>query len=340
MYKGRLAYSLLLFVWISFTSCEVDHDIPEEEPLIAIPAGFPDVLFPEDNAFTPERWALGKQLFFDPALSRDSTLSCADCHRPELAFTDGRTIAIGIEGRQGMRNVPTLTNVAYQPYYLFEGGVPTLEMQILVPVQEHAEFDFNILRVADRLNLQPAYVASSWEAYGRHPDPFVITRAIAMYERSLISGQSRYDAYVQGDHNALSETEKQGMDLFFSERTHCSACHAGIYFTDYSFKNNGLYENYEDPGRFRLTGAESDIALFKVPTLRNVALTGPYMHDGSLASLEDVIHHYVSGGKQHPHRSPLIQPLDLNESEQKALRKFLEALTDQSFVTNIKFLNQ
>lgn len=320
-------------------SCQDDMPGPKEEGVLAIPSGFPEVEFPDDNTFTPARWALGKQLFFDPALSRDSTLSCASCHRPELAFTDGQARATGIEGRTGIRNVPTLANVAYQPYYLYEGGVPTLEMQILVPIQEHAEFDFNILRIADRINLQPDYVASSWEAYGRNPDPFVITRAIATFERSLISGESRYDVYVRGDHNALSDQEKKGMDLFFSDRTHCAACHAGFNFTDYSFNNNGLDTVYEDPGRFRLTGVEADRAMFKVPSLRNVALTYPYMHDGSLTTLEEVIDHYNAGGKNHPHQSALIRPLHLNENEKKALRKFLEALTDLTFVTSTKFSN-
>jgi cytochrome c peroxidase len=310
-----------------------------DEPLVDIPNGFPQVDFPEDNALTPERWALGKRLFYDPILSADSTLSCASCHRPELAFTDGRAIASGIEGRPGTRNTPTLTNVAYQPYFLREGGVPTLEMQVLVPIQEHAEFDFNILRVADRMSRDPEYVAASLEAYDRLPDPFVITRAIATFERSMISGESRYDAYVHGDHNALTDLEKEGMNLFFSQRTQCATCHSGFNFTDYSFQNNGLYAEYVDPGRFRLTGLESDRALFKVPTLRNIAYTAPYMHDGSISTLEDVVVHYNTGGKNHPHQSSRIHPLHLEQREQYALQKFLEALSDVSFLTEPKFRN-
>ena len=329
---------IFLFAALWWVSCQ-EETVVVDEPLLNIPQGFPEVAFPEDNSFTPEGWALGKRLFFDTTLSSDSTLSCASCHRPELAFTDGRTIAVGIEGRLGTRNTPTLTNVAYQPYYLREGGVPTLEMQVLVPIQEHAEFDFNILNVAERMALEPDYVAASLEAYDRLPDPFVITRAIATYERSIISGQSRYDAYLQGEHNALSDIEKEGMNLFFSERTHCASCHSGFNFSDYSFQNNGLYVEYADPGRFRLTGIESDRALFKVPTLRNVAYTAPYMHDGSINNLADVITHYNDGGKGHPHQSPLIRPLHLGQREQDALLKFLESLSDVSFVTNPKFRN-
>ena len=303
--------------------------------LMEIPTGFPEVDFPDDNAFTQARWELGKKLFFDPVMSSDSTVSCASCHDPALAFSDDVAFSDGVMSRPGTRNAPSLANVAYHPYFTREGGVPTLEMQVLVPIQEHNEFDFNILLIAERLNQQASYLQMSQDAYGRNPDAFTITRSLAVFERSLLSGYSPFDQYVyQNDEEAMTAAALNGMTLFYSERTNCSACHSGFNFTDYAFENNGLYEDYTDPGRFRLTGNEADRALFKVPSLRNVELTAPYMHDGSFENLTDIIEHYNNGGKEHPHKNELIQPLNLTETEQSELLEFLKSLTDQAFIEN------
>ena len=296
---------------------------------------------PADNAFTTAKWALGKKLFFDPVMSRDQSISCASCHHPEFAFSDQQAFSPGVESRPGVRNAPSIANVGYHPYLLREGGVPTLEMQVLVPIQEHNEFDNNIVLLAERLNQDPEYVTLSMEAYGLAPDPFVITRAIACFERSLISGYSPYDQYKAYHHEeGLSPAQLRGMDLFFSAKTNCVSCHNGFNFTDYSFKNNGLYTEYTDPGRFRLTGLEEDKALFKVPSLRNIEITAPYMHDGSLTSLEAVVEHYVSGGKNHPHKSDLIKPLELTLDEQGDLVVFLKSLTDETFINNPLFRSE
>ena len=310
----------------------------EPEPLLAVPPGFPNPAFPDGNELTPARWALGKKLFYDPAMSSDSILSCASCHHAAKAFSDTVRFSPGVAGRPGTRNAPTLANIGYHPYFTREGGVPTLEMQILVPIQEHNEFDFNILLIAERLLRDTSYVRMSRDAYGRDPDAFVITRSIACFERTLVSGQSRYDQYFfQKKNAALTGAEKRGMDLFFSEKTDCSQCHTGFNFTNYAFENNGLYSDYPDPGRFRLTELESDRARFKVPTLRNVALTAPYMHDGSLPTLEAVVEHYNSGGQPHPNKSTLIRPLALTAGEKADLLAFLRSLTDEAFVNNPKF---
>ncbi len=309
------------------------------EALLAVPAGFPIPAFPAGNELTGARWALGKKLFYDPALSRDSTLSCASCHHAANAFSDVVAFSPGVGGLAGTRNAPTLANIAYHPYYTREGGVPTLEMQILVPIQEHNEFDFNILLVAARLARDTGYVRQSLEAYGRMPDAFVITRSIACFERTLISGQSRYDEYYfQGKNAALTAAEQRGMQLFFSEKTNCSQCHTGFDFSNYAFECNGLYADYPDPGRFRLTELESDRARFKVPTLRNVALTAPYMHNGSLTTLEAVVEHYNAGGQPHPNKSALVRPLGLTTAEKEDVVAFLRSLTDDAFVNNPKFL--
>lgn len=336
---NRLYIAVIFMTLITIMSCDDTVQPEPMEPILNVPNGFPEPEFPLDNQFSVERWQLGKRLFYDTMLSSNQTISCASCHKPGLAFSDDKQVSPGVEERPGTRNAPTLANVVYHPYYTREGGVPTLEMQILVPIQEHAEFDFNILLIAERMQSDSTYVLQSKIAYDRTPDPFVITRAIATFERTLLSGDSRYDKFIRGDHSALSLDEQHGMDLFFSERLSCSACHSGFNFTNYNFENNGLYEEYADPGRFRLTNDEADRALFKVPTLRNVGVTAPYMHDGSLFSLEDVIEHYNQGGANHPHKSALVKPLHLSQKEKDDLVAFLQSLTDEHFVNNPKFKN-
>lgn len=327
----------LLFFW----ACQKEQQpiTPvEPEPLLAVPTGFPTPVFPADNDLTPARFALGKRLFYDVVMSRDSSISCASCHAPSRAFSDSVAFSLGAGGLIGTRNAPSLGNVAYQPYLTREGGVPTLEMHILVPIQEHNEFDFNLLLIADRLKTDTAYVRMSREAYGRDPDFYIITRGIACFERTLLTGDSPYDQFeYQGRADALTAAQRRGMDLFFSDRTNCSTCHSGFNFTNYAFENNGLYTEYADPGRYRLTGDSADIARFKVPSLRNVALTAPYMHDGSLPTLISVVNHYNSGGKSHPQRSALLRPLGLTAVERSDLVAFLESLTDQHFASNPKF---
>lgn len=332
----------IIYVFVFFlVSCRKETQTPvdiQPEPLLVVPQGFLTPEFPSDNQLTPARFALGKKLFFDPLMSLDSTVSCASCHDPSHAFSDSVALSPGVGGAPGVRNAPTLSNVAYQPYYTREGGLPTLEMQVLVPIQEHNEFNFNMLRILDRIKNDPAYVRLCREAYDRAPDAFVVTRSIACFERTLISGNSPYDQYVfQGKQQALSTAQRRGMELFFSSRASCSECHAGFNFSNYAFENNGLYDEYHDPGRYRLTLDSTDLARFKVPTLRNVGLTAPYMHDGSIASLEKVVEHYNAGGQSHPHKSPLIRPLHLSAQEQSDLVDFLESLTDTAFAKNPKF---
>ncbi len=307
---------------------------------VNIPKGFPEIRYPADNRYSEERWALGKRLFFDPILSKNNTISCASCHKPEFAFSDVVAFSLGDSGISGRGNAPTLANIAYHPYLTRAGGVPTIEMQILVPIQEHDEFNTNILDIAEKLNKDSSYIRMSLAAYDRIPDPYVITRSIANFERTLISGNSRFDQYFyQGNKNALTEPEKRGMNLFNSDKTNCSKCHSDFNFSNYAFENNGLYEVYNDTGRMRFTRKEEDRAKFKVPTLRNVAYTAPYMHDGSFKSLEEVVQHYNSGGKNYITKSNFIQPLNLTKQEQEDLVAFLKSLSDEQFVTN-KFFKQ
>lgn len=310
--------------------------------LMSIPAGFPAIDFPEGNEFTQDRWQLGKDLFFDPIMSNTYSISCASCHLPQFAFSDTTAFSLGDNNVRGGQNAPSLANVAYQPYYTRAGGVATLEMQILVPIQEHDEFNSNIVDLAERLKNVPSYVEKSKKAYGREPDAFVITRAIANFERSFISGESKFDQYnYQGKTRVLNDQEKRGQELFFGDKANCSSCHGGFNFTNYAFENNGLYDVYADSGRMRLTRLEQDRDLFKVPSLRNVGVTAPYMHDGSMNTLQEVVAHYNNGGKNNINKnSRLIKPLGLSNQDQQDLVSFLKSLTDYDFITNKNFRNE
>jgi cytochrome c peroxidase len=276
---------------------------------------------------------LGKHLFYDPILSRDSTISCATCHKQELAFTDGLPKSVGIRERMVARNAPTLTNVGNRTMFLLDGVNPSLESQVGVPIQEHNEFDFHVLLVIDRIQNHPKYAEWARKAYNSEVTEFVLKNSIATFERTLISNNAPYDKFLEGNYAALDNRQKKGMELFF-EKLHCAQCHAGPDFTEERLTNNGLYEVYADSGRMRLTESEADRAVFKVPTLRNIAVTAPYMHDGSIETLEDVIRHYESGGHPHPNKAEEIVPFELTNEERLNLIRFLEALTDKDFLTN------
>lgn len=311
--------------------------VPEEFQLLT-PPGFPEMLFPADNAYSLDRWKLGRKLFYDPVLSRDSSISCASCHNISLAFADDKAFSPGIYNRPGTRNATSLSNIGYHPYFLREGSVPSLEMQALVPVQEHNEFDHSMPEIALKLNQISAYQELSQKAYNREPDPWVITRALGVFQRSLISGNSAYDQYLyEGRTDALSPSALRGKDLFFSNRSQCSSCHSGFNFSNYAFENNGLDSVYADPLRMRLTNDPSDEGRVKVPSLRNLGFTAPYMHDGRFSSLLEVLDHYQAGGNGHPNQSSLIKPFTLSIQEKKDLITFLLSLNDSSFVVNIHF---
>lgn len=329
---------LFIFGLIILNSCDENNIVDENHVIenIVLPSGFPEINFSEDNEFTKERWELGKKLFYEKGLSKDNSISCGSCHNVGLAFSDSIDFSKGVEKRIGVSNAPTLTNVAYNPYSNRDGGVATLEMQTLVPIQEHVEFDNNILDIAEKLKKIPQYNQMSQKAYNRDIDFYVIPRALATFERSLISGNSKYDRYLRGLEK-LTESESYGKVLFFSEKTNCSNCHSGFNFTNYNFENNGLFDNYENIGRKRITNKKEDLGKYKVPTLRNIGFTAPYMHNGSIKSLEQVIENYNTGGKNFVNKSNLIRPLGLTNEEMKNLVDFLNTLNDYEFINNPKF---
>lgn len=296
---------------------------------LSAPAGFPAIQIPENNPITQTKVALGKRLFFDKALSSDSSVSCASCHLPSRAFADSVALSAGVEGQFAERNSPSLINVAFHPHLMREGGVPNLELQVITPLESPNEMNMPIVEACKRLNRDTDYVRQFQEAFGDSITPFTLTRAIAAYERTLLGGNSPYDQFVGGDSNALSAQAQLGLKLFASDRLQCTSCHSGVFFTDFSMQNNGTYAEYKDNGLFRLTLREQDIGKFKVPSLRNVAVTVPYMFDGSFATLDSVITHYARGGHVHPNKSKHLTGFDISEEEREALISFLESLTEE-----------
>ena len=318
-----LPFSLVLFIALTSSNLKVNQ--------IEIPFGFPEFIVPKDNPLTEAKIELGKKLFFEKLLSRDSSISCASCHKPKYAFTDGLVKAKGIKDREVTRNTPTLTNIAYNTSFLRDGVNPSLEAQVIVPIHEKNEFDFHILLAAERLKKKKAYVDLSLAAFGEVPNPKVISNAIASYERTLISGNSRYDQFTfQKDSTALSNNELRGMHLF--NKHNCVSCHSGFNFTNGEVVNNGLCKDYKDIGKMRVTLDPKDKGAFKVPTLRNVAITAPYMHDGSIKSLEAVIDHYIRGGYDNPNKDKRVKGIKLSENDKQDLVAFLKSLTDSSFI--------
>ena len=322
---------ILFFVFIS--GCKKDPPVEEtgnEILTLQVPKGFPYPNIPSDNQPTQNRIDLGKKIFFDPILSRDTSISCSSCHHTDKKFTDGLQFSVGIDGNHTTRNAMTILNTAYQLSMFWDGGVPTLEQQVLAPISNPLEMDFDINMVVARLNNHPDYPTLFQKAYNQPPSVYTLTRAIACYERTLFTGKSRYDDFLYDNNTqALNASETNGKNIFFAEKGECFHCHGEYNFTDYSFKNNGLYLFYPDSGRAHITLLQSDVGKFKVPSLRNVELTAPYMHDGSKATLEDVVEHYNSGGQPHPNKSGLIQPLNLTAQEKQDLVNFLKALTDK-----------
>ena len=330
--KSRILLVFLAFSLLGFTGCTNQHDSkdnPKPTPFeLRVPAGFAMMSIPESNPLTAEKAELGRRLFFEPLLSRDSSISCSSCHKPQLAFADSVPFSDGVIGRKSTRNSPSLMNIGYAPKLMAEGGVATLELQVLAPLEDHNEMDMPVFEACKRLNSNEAYRSLFQSVWNDSVTPFTLTRSLAAFERTLIGGNSRFDLFMQGDSSALSAVEKSGYRLFESNRLGCRNCHAGMLFTNYSIENNGLDSVYQDNGLFRLTMSESDMGKFKVPTLRNIALTAPYMHDGRFSTLEEVIEHYNSGGKNHPNKSAHISGLGLTENEKAALVAFLKALTE------------
>jgi cytochrome c peroxidase len=312
-------------------SCKKET-VEDDSFVIEYPQGFPEMNIPSDNQLTKSRVNLGKKLFFEQILSKDSTVSCASCHLQQFAFAEDTPLSTGVHGRIGQRNTPTLTNIGYAEIFFMDGGVPTMELQILAPIENPDEMDLAIPEAVSRLAAIPLYNELAQKAYGRDFDAFVLTRALASYERTLISGNSKYDQQIYQGKNVFNSSESSGYQLFLDKG--CDNCHTGVNLTDNDFHNVGLYEDYFDQGRKRVTTLDEDDGKFKTPTLRNIELTSPYMHDGSISTLEDLVDFLDTGGETHVNKSSLIQPLNLTAQEKIDLVNFLKTFTDTEFIND------
>ncbi len=328
--RKKYGYWMLVGLLL-FNSCRKQETLPPATFNLNLPAHFPPMPIPADNPITIEKVNLGRKLFFDPRLSLDNTVSCASCHKQAFAMSDDLQFSIGVDGQQTLRNSTPLFNLGYHPNYFRDGGSPTLELQVKGPIENPLEMNIALADLAIKLNRLDEYRLLTNKAFGTYEvTPYTITRSLATYMRILISGNSNYDQYLQGNEEALSSIEKQGLAIF-EGKAKCASCHNGFNLTNFEFVNNGLYENYPDPGRQTITSNPMDNGKYRVASLRNVAITYPYMHDGSMATLTEVIEHYNMGGKNHPLKSELIEPLGLTEYEKTALLSFLLTLTDNEF---------
>lgn len=289
-----------------------------------------DVEYPDDEPNSQAEIMLGKILFFDNRLSGNKTQSCATCHNPDLGYSDGLAKGLGSEGARLGRNTPSIYNLAWNVTFFWDGRASTLEEQALGPIESKMEMVLPLDQLVTRLNNIPFYRQSFFKVYG---DSGVtsenIGRAIAAFERTVASTNSPFDRYMQGDKSAMDPAAIRGLDLF-KGKANCTLCHDGPNFTDESFHNIGIAD--ADKGRADIAQDPSMTGAFKTPGLRNVALTAPYMHDGSEGSLEDVVRFYNRGGNPHKYRSALIKPLNLNDQEIMDLVAFLGALTDPVIV--------
>lgn len=269
---------------------------------------------------------LGRMLFFDTRLSGDKSMSCATCHDPAKGFADGKPRAIGFQGKELLRHSPTILNAAFNKLQFWDGRSRSLEAQALGPILSAEEMNMvSGRRLIRRLNEVPEYRDRFRKAFGQYPTLRGVARAIAAFERTLITPDSPFDRYLNGDKGALSLQEKKGLILFISKAS-CSQCHNGPNLTDNKFYSLGAYRS-DDLGRYRVTKAEKDKGAFKTPSLRNIALTMPYMHDGSLKTLEEVVDHYDEGGGTARNKSDLILKLNLTQQEKSDLVAFLKTLT-------------
>lgn len=343
----------------------------------ALPTGWPVPTVPSDNLMSPARVELGRRLFYDTRLSGNGAFACSSCHRQEFGFADARNISLGSTGEPHPRNSPTIANSAYFRVLTWADPVtPDLEHQALVPMFGDRPVELGLRgmegQLLDRLRAVPFYRTLFPVAFGESADPFTIgniTRAIAAFQRTVVTGNAPYDRQLRGDAGAMSAAALRGQQLFFSPALRCSECHRGPLFTTAAtfdadaasrpaFANNALYNiggngSYpaDNRGLLERTGRAEDMGKFRIPSLRNLAFTFPYMHDGSIGSLEDVVEHYARGGRiittgplagdgrLSPLKDPRIAPLSLTAQDKSDLVAFLRSLSDSALLTDRRFSN-
>ncbi len=297
------------------------------------PRGLAAVPIPKDNPQSAEKIELGKQLFFDKRLSGDNSVACATCHDPNKGWSNSDKTAEGIGGQRGGRSAPTVINAAYQAFQFWDGRAKTLEQQALGPIANPIEMNLPIEQAVEKIGSIKGYQDQFQKVFGEPVTAENIGKAIAAFERTALSGDAPFDRVRAGDDTALSIQAWEGMQLFFG-KANCSSCHSGPNFTDNGFHNIGVSFTKDQPdlGRFAISNVEGDKGSFKTPTLRDIAKTGPYMHDGSLATLEEVVDYYDKGGTPNEYLDEELFPLKLTAEQKAALVAFLkEGLTSKQY---------
>jgi len=329
---------------IMLVSCFKDNEI--QQPIeFKKPSNLPEPHYSfQKNELTQKGFLLGRKLFYDPILSKDSSISCGSCHQQFAAFAhSGHKTSHGINGLFGTRNSPGIFNNAWNKSFMWDGGVNHIEVMPTAPITNPVEMDETMLDVVMKLNRSKEYQTNFKEVFGKDViDDQQLLRAFAQFMGAIVSANSKYDKYARGESGGkLNEDETAGLKLYQQK---CATCHSTDLFTDYSFKNNGLDQTFEkDNGRAHITQLPEDEGKFRVPTLRNVEVTAPYMHDGRFWTLEEVVQHYTKGVQKSPTLDPLlIQPNDklgipLTEKEQQQLVLFLKTLTDHEFLNDKRF---
>lgn len=338
--KLRLLFLLVCCIsFLAFVGQAEQNRITAKELKIRYPKSFPKPVYTfSANTISVNGFVLGRMLFYDPILSRDSTINCESCHQRAAAFAHiDHALSHGIDSKIGTRNVPSIQNLIWNTSFMWDGGVNNMEIQPINPISNPIEMDMPLAKLVERLRNNPSYRMYFKKAFN---DTLInserILKALAQFTGEMISANSRYDRYMAGE-DTLSDQEKSGLSIF---REKCGSCHKEPLFTDNSYRNNGILPDtsLNDIGRGKITGLASDNYKFKVPTLRNIELTFPYMHDGRYRKLRDVLNHYGSiHGKSAD--ADLNKIGNLSDKERKDIVAFLLCLTDRSFINDPKFRN-
>jgi cytochrome c peroxidase len=341
---GRWVVALVVLALALAPACADSPNAPPASAALlaaVLPTGFgaatPADTAPPDNALTEARAALGRRLFNDARLSSTGQVSCASCHQQADAFSDPARVSTGVDGQRGTRNAPALVNLAWGTSFFWDGRAASLEEQAGKPIENPIEMNLPLADAVAHVATDTAYVSAFADAYAGPPTETTLRYALASFVRALVSGGSPYDRHERGDDGAFGAAEARGEALFFSERTGCFHCHPPGALTNDGYFNDGSFVAGGDEGRKALTGLAGDLGKFKVPGLRDVAASAPYMHDGSLSTLEAVIDQYDRGGRGDPSTDPQVRPLGLSAGEKGDLVTFLRSLTDGAFLADARY---
>jgi cytochrome c peroxidase len=342
----RIKFLNIFILAVALQACKVDPKInevlPSDDLKEIIPQGWPNPVYRfTNNPVKEEVFILGRALFYDPILSRDNTISCGTCHQQFVAFANAdHALSHGIDDKVGNRNSPALFNMTWHPSFMHDGGINHIEVQPIAPIENPVEMDLNFAASLNKLRASDKYRRLFKEAYGTEEITDArMLKAMAQFMGLMYSYNSKFDMYIRGENDVhLTDAEKRGYQIFLQK---CNSCHTQPLFSDFSFRNNGLsvHPLLKDSGRAHITGLPQDRWKFKVPTLRNIALTGPYMHDGRFSTLMQCLNHYTDGVTNMENLDPLLQPngIELSTAEKNDIIAFLNTLTDYKFINDKRF---